>query len=940
MVILKNGVEHDPDYAFEFGRFRVCARRRRVFKDDEAINLGARAFNILLMLVQAEGRLLTKHELLKRVWPTTTVEEHNIEVQISALRKALGDKGEIIQTEAGRGYRLAARVRVQREHATWSENSTDPGTSGSACEKDPSVPLTALFGRSKEVTSLTKLVASHRLVTVVGSGGIGKTRLAMEVAHQSASRFSAGVRTVELASITSAQQLNELTARTMGAANSFSESQQDQLLLLDNCEHLIDAAALLVEGLLQSRTELHVLATSRECLAIEGERVYPLAPLSVPPTDFVTASRALEYSAVGLFLDRTQAVDPDFIITDEISPYVSKVCRKLDGIPLAIEFAAASAPAIGVRELACRLVQGFGLLRSFRRVPAERHKTLHSTFSWSYGLLSAIEQTALCRVAVFAGSFTPEAAGSILADSIASPVQVASILEDLHKKSLVSVDTRTSPPRYRLLGTTRAFALQKLGDGEVAAILALMTRYYLNLLTRDEWLWTATSLEDIGARFAPDIDNLRVALDWAFGSPETSRIGLDLTIAAISLWIALSALDECRNYVQRALAWLLGTSSVDERHELLLQVALGTSTTWTKGPTKEAENALLRALELAEKLEDDEQKLRVYYALWLHRLRNGHYRASVEIAHKFVHAVELSDVAAGLAGQRIVAVNDHYFGNQSAARERLRVVLQQNNPVLHAQYVLRFGMDQNVATLVALSRVLWVLGFPNQARDVAECSVAKAQKLNHANSLCLALTDAGCVIAALTGDFERTEHLAGTLLECANTHGLGLWSGSGTTFRTWARAKSDEANVGLDLLRESIQQWHVDLRHATFVSTFAEMLAAAGHVDEGRSVIDGILHREEHWCTAEVLRVGGQIALVAGDSEEADTIFVRALDWARQRGQRAWELRAATSRARLWASKGQRSEAQDLLLPVFESFSEGFDTADLKTARLLLDELG
>ncbi|UPK00881.1 winged helix-turn-helix domain-containing protein [Bradyrhizobium sp. 170] len=939
---MKYGVEPDPDYAFEFERFRVCVRRRKVFKDDEAINLGARAFNILLMLVQADGRLLTKHELLKRVWPTTTVEEHNIEVQISALRKALGDKGEIIQTEAGRGYRLAARVQMQREYATGLEEPCPPGTSGSAYEMDLSVPLSALFGRVKEVTSLTSLVARHRLVTVTGSGGIGKTRLAMEVAHHSASRFGGGVRTVELASITNAQQLNELIARTMGVANSLSETQQDQLLLLDNCEHLIDAVAMLVEGLLRSRTELHVLATSRECLAIEGERVYPLTPLSVPAADSIAASQALEYSAVGLFLDRTQAVDPDFIITDEIAPYVSKVCRKLDGIPLAIEFAAASAPAVGVRELARRLAQGFGLLRSGRRTPAERHKTLHSTFSWSYGLLSAIEQTTLRRVAVFAGGFTPEAAGSILADSIGSTVQVANVLEDLHKKSLVSVDTRTSPPRYRLLGTTRAFALQKLGDGEVAAILALMTRYYLNALTRDEQLWTATSLDEIGARFAPDIDNLRVALDWAFGSPETSRIGLDLTIAATSLWIAVSALEECRNYVQRALAWLLGQSSVDERHELLLQVALGTSTMWTKGPTKEAEDALLRAQELAEKLEDDEQKLRVYYALWLHRLRNSHYRASVEIAHKFVHAVELSDIAAGLAGQRIVAVNDHYFGNQSAARERLRGVLQQNDPVLHAQYVLRFGLDQNVAALVALSRVLWVQGFPNQAREIAARSVAKAQKLDHANSLCLALTGAGCGIAALTGDFERTEHLASALLDCAKTHGLGLWSGSGTTFKTWARAKSNEAHVGPDLLRESIEQWNVDLRHATFVSTFAEMLAAAGHVDEGRSVIHGILRasREEHWCTAEVLRVGGQIELVAGDSEEADAMFVRALEWARQRGQRAWELRAATSRARLWASKGQRSHAQNLLLPVFESFSEGFDTADLKSARLLLDELG
>ncbi|WP_316169024.1 MULTISPECIES: ATP-binding protein [unclassified Bradyrhizobium] len=941
VAILKYGVEHDSDYAFEFERFRVCTRRRKVFKDNEAINLGARAFNILLMLVQADGRLLTKQELLKQVWPTTTVEEHNIEVQISALRKALGDKGEIIQTEAGRGYRLAARVQMQREHATKTENATSSGIAVSAREWDLSVPLSSLFGRTNEVSSLSSLVARHRLVTVTGSGGIGKTRLAMEVAHRSVARFRGGVRAVELASITNAQQLNELIARTMGVVNSLAECQQDQLLLLDNCEHLIDAVAVLVEGLLRSRSELHVLATSRERLAIEGERVCPLTPLSVPAAGFVTASQALEYSAVALFLDRTQAVDPDFIITDEIAPNVSEVCRKLDGIPLAIEFAAASAPAVGVRELARRLAHGFGLLRSGRRTSAERHKTLHSAFSWSYGLLSSIEQTVLRRVAVFAGSFTLEAAGSILADRIRSTVEVASVLEDLHKKSLVSVDTRMSPPRYRLLGTTRAFALEGLGESELAPILALMTGYYLNALTRDEQLWTTISLDDIAARFAADIDNLRTALDWAFASPETSRVGLELTIGATPLWIAVSALEECRNHVQRALSWLLRQSDIDERHELLLQVALGTSTMWTKGPTKEAEDALLRALELAEKLKDDEQRLRVYYALWLHRLRNSHYRASVEVAHKFAEAVELSDVAADLAGQRIVAVNDYYFGNQSAARERLKTVLKQETPILHAQYVLRFGLDQNVAALVALSRVLWVLGFPNQAREAAERSIDKAQKLNHANSLCLALSDAGCVIAALTGDFGRAEHLASSLLACAKTHGLGLWSRSGATFRTLARAKSNEPHLGVDLLRDSIQQWQVDLRHATFVSAFGEMLAAAGYVDEGRSVIDGILRasREEHWCKAEVLRVGGQIELAAGHGEEADAMFVHALEWARQRGQRAWELRAATSRARLWAGRGKRRHAQSLLLPVFESFSEGFDTADLQSAKRLLEEL-
>ena len=471
--------------AFLFGRFCLVLRSRELLADGRPVPIGNRALDVLVVLIEARGELVTKDELLSRVWPTTTVEENNLQFQISALRKALGGDRDFIKTVSGRGYRLIADVTVGRRAPRTGETkaASERGALPIAQFREPPTNLPAptsdLVGREEQFSDAVALVAENRLVTLVGAGGIGKTRLGIELARRLLPNFADGVWLAELAPLSDPRLVPLAIATALGLSHTGGEvdrlatalAAKRLLLVLDNCEHVIDAAADVVEALLRASPSLHVIATSREPLRAEGEWVHRVPPLDVPPEGTDGTDEVLQHGAAKLFIARTCAAEPKIQFDARIAAATARICRHLDGIPLAIELAAASAAALGVEALACRLNERFSLLSDGRRTAPARQRTLRATLDWSYALLSEAERMVMRRLSVFGGAFTMEAASTVAASGEIADSVAMHCLASLVTKSLVATDVSDPVRHYRLLETERAYAMEKLTEnGEFATV--------------------------------------------------------------------------------------------------------------------------------------------------------------------------------------------------------------------------------------------------------------------------------------------------------------------------------------------------------------------------------------------------------------------------------------------------------------------------------------
>ncbi|HEX3497904.1 MAG TPA: winged helix-turn-helix domain-containing protein, partial [Stellaceae bacterium] len=592
-------------------------RRREFLADGQPIHLGGRAFEVLMALIEARGTVLGKDALMARVWPNRVVEEKNLHTQISALRSAFGAERELIRTIPGRGYQFTGEIRVLAdEHAGSDAATTEPGSP--LPPTNLPAPVSELIGRDAVLEEILGLTAAHRLVTLTGAGGIGKTSLGLAVARHLLPKFADGVWVIELAPLSDPDLVPATVATALGldpadnvaspdrVANALASKQL--LLLLDNCEHLVSAGASMAEALLRANPTARVLATSREPLRAEGECLYPVPPLAVPTESCRDAEDPLRYSAVRLFIARARAAEPHFSADGHATAAIAAICRHLDGIPLAIELAAARVAALGIEELAARLDERFRLLTGGRRTASPRHQTLRATLDWSYQLLPEPERVVLRRLAIFAGGFTLQAASTIAAiDEIAGP-DIVDCATNLVAKSLVAADLGGATGRYRLLETTRAYALEKLvQSGEFEQVARRHAEYYRDLFERAEAELQTRPASEWLAAYSRWIDNLRAALDWAFSPAGDVPVGVALTIAAVPLWIQLSLVQECRVRVERALASLvLPEAGRSASQEMKLYAALGASLLYSKGPMPETEAVWAKALEMAESLGDTE----------------------------------------------------------------------------------------------------------------------------------------------------------------------------------------------------------------------------------------------------------------------------------------------------------------------------------------------
>jgi len=471
--------------------------------------------------------------------------------------------------------------------------------------------------------------------------------------------------------------------------------------------------------------------------------------------------------------------------------------------------------------------------------------------------------------------------------------------------------------------------------------------YYRDLFERAESEWakrpTAEWLADYGRR----IDNLRTALDWAFSPGGDVDVGVALTAAAVPLWMHLSLLEECQARVERALDCGTEMHRAESKREMKLYAALGLSLMQTKGPVPAAA-AWRRALALAETLDDTEYRLRALGGLYMCHLARGEYRAALENAHRLCILAETPpDPTDWLVGNRMVGTALHYLGDQTEARRRLEIMLSRYATPVYRLNIVRFQFDQRLAAQCTLARVLWLQGYPDQAIRTAGSTLEEARELGHGVSLCNALAQAACPVALDVGDLDNAELCTVLLLEHAARYALTGQAIQGRGLKGALLISRGDVAEGIDVLRavldESRETGFIQ-RYPRFLAALAGGLRRAGEASQGLSAIDEALAHcewhEERWCLADLLRIGGELLLSLGDpgaAPAAENHFRQALDSARRQGALSWELRAAMSFARLLHQQGRPGDAAALLQPVYDRFTEGFKTADLKAARALLD---
>src|SRR5262245_48485421 len=559
---------------FAFGPFQLLAARRELLAHGVPVTLGQRAFEILLMLVNRHGQLVTKDELMAEVWPGVVVEENNIQVHISALRKVLssaGDGERYLLTVAGRGYRFVAPVEQEgaatpgAPPAGTSQAQAAPATVPPAVAATNNLPqqLTSLIGREADLAEIKARLSSHRLVTLTGSGGVGKTRLAIEAGKAVLDRFVDGVWLAELAPLNDAQLVTSIIADvlgiTLGAQSPATESlcaalkHKQLLLVIDNCEHVITEAARVAEALIRSCPQVSILASSRERLAIAGESVIRVPSLEAPDTNAaLTATDARQFAAVRLFAERASALGEGFQLTDDNAAMVGSICRRLDGIPLAIELAVPRLKVLPLPQLARGLDERFRLLTGGSRTALPRQQTLHAMIDWSYGLLGDAEKLLLARLSVFLGSTPLASISAVVAGAGILEQEVGDLLLSLVEKSLVHADLTGSETGYRLLESTRHYASEKLTDA--AAVRRRHAEHFAARLAQATAAWEMTPTAQWMALYEADVDNLRGALEWAFGPEGDIALGLDLAGQSHLLWAELGLMLEHRRWVEEALA--------------------------------------------------------------------------------------------------------------------------------------------------------------------------------------------------------------------------------------------------------------------------------------------------------------------------------------------------------------------------------------------------
>lgn len=930
----------------DFGHFRLVPSARTLTRNGVPVHLGDRALDVLIALVQRRGEVVSKRELFEAVWPGTVVEESNLRVNVAALRKALGD-GQLgsryVANIPGRGYTFIGKV----QHSGIVEDEVAPPVPAqSGGRTNVPASLNRIIGRDQAVARISGQLPVSRFVTITGAGGIGKTAVALAVADRIVETYRDGVHLLDLATLTDpnlvvSQLASMLRLPTMGSRrldNVVAHLRTRNLLLvLDNCEHLVDVTSAIAEEILTWAAEVHVLATSREALRASGEWVERLAPLASPPEpEKMTLQQAIAFSAVRLFVERTLARDASFKITDAEVPVIADLCKRLDGLPLAIELAAARVLLFGVRGVADRLDDRFNILTKGRRTAVSRHQTLAAMIDWSYQALPAHERMVWRRLSVFAGTFTLEGAAVIGLSGSIDHQEVIDVLDSLVEKSLIAVDMLASEARYRMLESLRLYASAKLLENDESdGVRRCHAEYFCRRSSGsgDNWLDPPTTqwLES----HSGDVADIRAAIKWAF-SADTPVLAIKLIGASAPFWFKLLLVPELRGFLEHALRVAPGLEQIGDELLMRLHFALAHSIYHTRGSVHEVSRALEEALSIADRRRDVDAQLQILWARFGTFATYGYYKhmlPSVERVHGIM--TECPEMPVAPLYNRMAALTYHLLGAQQTALRHAELALHHDAVNQRASRDGVFVYDHKTATSAHFARILWVMGRPDSASEIVRATLANALSIDQPFARGFFLVFAAFPISFWIGDMQAARKHASLLVDVASGITFNFWRAAGLIYRQVLDYFENDSGaysaMGQKLLGDdSLTPFLMDT-----LATFSWQLSYPRSTE--LTLADGV-----HWCTAEILRGRGEQLLCSGrgeDRQEAERLFVRSIEISRDQQALSWELRCATSLARLWQADRRTLQAADLLAGVYQRFTEGFATRDLIDAKALLDIL-
>ncbi|MFD1951536.1 ATP-binding protein [Sphingomonas arantia] len=928
-----------PQADFSFGSFDVFLPERRIEREGLAVKIGARAFDILSVLLDHAGNTVSKQEVADHVWPGITVGETSLRFQIVGLRKLLaeGDDDRVIATVPGRGYCFV--TPVTRHLPTPSVPFPNPD------DRPSRLPgrLSHMLGREKEVTGLCAMLKEHRFVTVLGTGGIGKTTVAVAGAHALSDWFARDICFVDLGSVTDPRRVASTMSASLGFAVNDGDAvatlgtflkQRRILVVLDSCEHVIAATAVLAERLFQAAPQLHIIATSREALRVEGEHVFVLAPFACPDDDdAISVERLLEFPSARLLLDRAAAAGTPIKLGPGDAGIVSDICRRLDGIALAIELAASRIPAYGLRGTLNLLNDRFRHLQGGRRTAIPRHRTLADTLAWSYDLLDERSRLILQRLALFIGPFGLEAA-SVVSDDSLDEVEAIEIIENLVAKSLIAICRTVDSVRYRLLDTTKAYLVDRFAVSRDAdAVRRRHAELFRDLAAGPVGNDIPQELE------AERVPNLRIALDWAFGPGGDTALGVTVAAAAAPLFLRMSLLTECRDVTLRAIAALddAGSGSL---FEMELQTCLGQSLMFTSGNTDDVEQAFQRALVLAERYGDLIRQFRLLGALHIFYERTADFGKALSLAQRGFDLAERIGNPAGIAAAHsLLGIAWHLLGRHREADLHLAPAMKQLEDQ-HGIDPIGFGFDHRNRACITAARSLWLQGFPDAGASLARDTVEASAALSHPVTHCIALIWA-VSIAEWREDWTAMDGFVERFSAHADRHSLRPYLAVSACMRGQLAIRAGDIESGISMIQAnlvSLRAARYEMLTTGFMTTLAEGLAQTGKVDEALEIItqceDAVERNGDRLHTPEVMRVRASILALMGEVAKSREVLEQSLVCAQAQSATAWELKSACD----LVERGDRNAFT--LQPILTRYGPSNSDATRLRAQRLLENLG
>jgi predicted ATPase/DNA-binding winged helix-turn-helix (wHTH) protein len=935
-----------------FGPFELNVAERSLKKANQVIPLGGRAYDILIALLENAGEVVGKAELIARAWPDVTVEEGSLRVHLSALRKALrkalgddqfGDK--YIAHIQGHGYSFIAPVT--RLPADRARDNASSGLSN----LPPA--LGRMVGRDDVVLEIQARLQTERLITLLGAGGIGKTTVALAVGHSVLAHFSGAVFFVDLSTVRDKEQVIGAIASAIGLDPQLVDPKEALpnflrprrvLIILDSCEHLIEKTAEIADYIFQNTTDIYILATSREAMRVPGERVIRLCPLDCPPEQpGLTASEVLVYPAARLFAERVSARRGDFSLGNDEAPMVAEICRKLDGIALAIELAAGRAASLGVRNTVAKLGSRLDLLKFGRRTANPRHQTLKATLDWSHDHLSEVERVLLRRVAIFVGNFTLEAALAVAEGLELNGSEIVSALGNLVNKSLIGVWTSSRGSFYRLLDTTRAYALENLAtSGEQESIAGRHASFSIQMLESNPVNLDLEFTEAAVNAVRDYLGNSRAALEWSFGPNGNDPTAIRLAAAASQLFLNMSLLLECRAWMEKAIDRM--TPDCDHRHQMKVHAAFALSLMYTEGNSERVREAFHTALNFAQQHENTHLHLSLLggMSMYLHGL--------VDAAGTYELALRSAAAARKAGSPDEAAIADSMLGaayclrsDQRRAQEHLKRSLRGSLRRFNASQYL---FDLRSSSLSVLTHSFFFSGNLNQAADCAKMNIEEAARSGHPVGLCRALTNS-MRLYFWVDDLEQVERSLAKLEHTAERHSLAPARAVALGFRGRYLIRIGRMVDGIQHLRESLEKLAIhryEVVTSDLVSELTVSLAKQNARSEALALIDrsiAAVIKASRLLRLPALLLAKGSAFASGEVPEdlsAEEFFAKAMMQARQESALPFELRAGLELARIWIGRDEVQRAHDLISPVYSRFSEGLTTPDLILARRILEQ--